>query len=186
MTNSGHPQIGISLDAKPHAYDPAANPELFEGVLTRRVVAFVIDLIIIAIPLVAGVDVHLRVRMVTFGPRLGAVLAVVAGFGDLGAVLLRPDAGQRRIRHHRHARHGNGNAHLVRRAGLFRARRRACRRFLGQRQRPDAVHPPGRPVQRPPAAAARHAGGHGGHQQPGPRGGLVARARRGADRRFRL
>ena len=62
MTNSRPSQIGISLDVKPHAYDPAANPELFEGVLTRRVVAFVIDLIIIAIPLVAGVDVHLRVR----------------------------------------------------------------------------------------------------------------------------
>jgi len=39
---------------KPHAYDPATNPELFEGVLVRRVVAFIIDLIIIAIPLVAA------------------------------------------------------------------------------------------------------------------------------------
>ena len=39
---------------KPHAYDPATNPELFEGVLVRRVVAFVIDLIIIAMPLVAA------------------------------------------------------------------------------------------------------------------------------------
>jgi uncharacterized RDD family membrane protein YckC len=46
------PRIGVSLDAKPHAYDPAANPELFEGVLPRRVVAFVIDVIIIAVPLV--------------------------------------------------------------------------------------------------------------------------------------
>lgn len=39
---------------KPHAYDPATNPELFEGVLVRRVVAFIIDLIIIAMPLVAA------------------------------------------------------------------------------------------------------------------------------------
>ena len=39
---------------KPHAYDPVTNPELFEGVLVRRVVAFIIDLIIIAIPLVAA------------------------------------------------------------------------------------------------------------------------------------
>jgi uncharacterized RDD family membrane protein YckC len=39
---------------KPHAYDPATNPELFEGVLVRRVVAFIIDLIIIAVPLVAA------------------------------------------------------------------------------------------------------------------------------------
>jgi uncharacterized RDD family membrane protein YckC len=54
MTDSGTPRIGISLDAKPHAYDPTANPELFEGVLARRVMAFVIDVIIIAVPLVIG------------------------------------------------------------------------------------------------------------------------------------
>ena len=29
-------RIGVSIDVKPHAYDPAANPELFEGVLARR------------------------------------------------------------------------------------------------------------------------------------------------------
>jgi uncharacterized RDD family membrane protein YckC len=50
MTNSGPSQIGVSFDAKPHAYDPVANPELFEGVLWRRVVAFAIDFIVIAIP----------------------------------------------------------------------------------------------------------------------------------------
>ena len=50
MTNSGPPQIGVSFDAKPNAYDPVANPELFDGVLTRRVVAFAIDFIVIAIP----------------------------------------------------------------------------------------------------------------------------------------
>ena len=37
---------------KPHAYDPVAQPELFEGVLARRVVAFLIDVLIIAVPLV--------------------------------------------------------------------------------------------------------------------------------------
>src|SRR5580698_1993495 len=52
MTDSGTPRIGISLDAEPHAYDPIANPELFEGVLARRVMAFVIDVIIIVVPLV--------------------------------------------------------------------------------------------------------------------------------------
>ena len=54
MTDSGPLRIGISLDVKPHAYDPTANPELFEGVLARRIVAFGIDIIIIAIPLVAA------------------------------------------------------------------------------------------------------------------------------------
>jgi len=52
--NNGPGQIGTGFDLKPHAYDPAANPELFEGVLARRVVAFIIDFIIIAIPLVAA------------------------------------------------------------------------------------------------------------------------------------
>ncbi|HEY2531256.1 MAG TPA: RDD family protein [Xanthobacteraceae bacterium] len=53
MTDTGPSRLGVSFDIKPHAYDPIANPELFEGVLARRVVAFVIDLIIIAIPLIA-------------------------------------------------------------------------------------------------------------------------------------
>ena len=43
-------RIGVSIDVKPHAYDPAVNPELFEGVLARRFVAFLIDVNIIAIP----------------------------------------------------------------------------------------------------------------------------------------
>ncbi|MBV8790871.1 MAG: RDD family protein [Pseudolabrys sp.] len=42
----------VPIDVKPHAYDPDLNPELFEGVLARRVVAFAIDFIIIAIPVV--------------------------------------------------------------------------------------------------------------------------------------
>jgi uncharacterized RDD family membrane protein YckC len=43
-------RIGVSIDVKPHAYDPATNPELFEGVLARRFVAFLIDVTILAIP----------------------------------------------------------------------------------------------------------------------------------------
>lgn len=42
---------GVTMDVKPHAYDPSAQPELFEGVLARRIVAFVIDVIIISIPI---------------------------------------------------------------------------------------------------------------------------------------
>ena len=67
MTDSGPSRIGISLDVKPHAYDPTANPELFEGVLARRVVAFVIDIIIIAIPLVAASVFIFVFGLVTFG-----------------------------------------------------------------------------------------------------------------------
>ncbi|HTV27934.1 MAG TPA: RDD family protein [Xanthobacteraceae bacterium] len=67
MTDSGTPRIGISLDAKPHAYDPAANPELFEGVLGRRVMAFVIDVIIIAVPLAVAWICILIFGLITFG-----------------------------------------------------------------------------------------------------------------------
>jgi uncharacterized RDD family membrane protein YckC len=67
MTNSGPSQIGVSFDAKPHAYDPVANPELFEGVLLRRVAAFIIDLIVIAIPLVLATIVIFVFGLLTLG-----------------------------------------------------------------------------------------------------------------------
>jgi uncharacterized RDD family membrane protein YckC len=57
----------MSFDFKPHAYDPAANPELFEGVLARRIVAFVIDVVIIAIPLIAAAAFIFVFGLVTFG-----------------------------------------------------------------------------------------------------------------------
>src|SRR5262249_22254638 len=50
MTDSAPRRIGVSIELKPHAYDPVANPELFDGVLPRRVIAFIIDVVIIAIP----------------------------------------------------------------------------------------------------------------------------------------
>jgi len=52
MPESEPKRIGLSVEVKPHAYDPAREPELFEGVLARRVVAFLIDLIIITVPLI--------------------------------------------------------------------------------------------------------------------------------------
>ena len=57
----------MSFDFKPHAYDPAANPELFDGVLARRIVAFIIDLVIIAIPLIAASAFIFIFGLVTFG-----------------------------------------------------------------------------------------------------------------------
>jgi hypothetical protein len=44
MTDSQSRGIGVSIDLKPHAYVPVANPELFRGVLARRFIAFVIPL----------------------------------------------------------------------------------------------------------------------------------------------
>lgn len=44
--------MSISMDVRPHAYDPDTSPEYFEGVLSRRIVAFVIDLALITAPIV--------------------------------------------------------------------------------------------------------------------------------------
>jgi uncharacterized RDD family membrane protein YckC len=60
-------RLGVSVDIKPHAYDPAANPELFEGVLARRVVAFLIDFVILSIPVVFVSMFIFVVGVVTFG-----------------------------------------------------------------------------------------------------------------------
>jgi uncharacterized RDD family membrane protein YckC len=67
MSDFGPKRIGISIDLKPHAYDPVASPELFEGVLARRVVAFAIDLILIAIPVMVAAMFILAFGIVTFG-----------------------------------------------------------------------------------------------------------------------
>ncbi len=52
---------------KPHAYDPETNPELFDGVLARRLIAFLIDLIILAILLVVLALFFFAVGIVTLG-----------------------------------------------------------------------------------------------------------------------
>ena len=129
MTDSGPRRIGVSIELKPHAYDPVTNPELFEGVLPRRVIAFMIDLIILSIPvLILGVFVA-AATIATLG--LAAILfallsplfwplIVIWAVCYYGFTLRQPGVGD-----HRHAHHGSGDAHLVRLARLFRARRRA-------------------------------------------------------------
>jgi uncharacterized RDD family membrane protein YckC len=67
MADSEPRRIGVSFELKPHAYDPKANPELFEGVLARRLIAFVIDLIILAIPVVLGGLFMLATTIATLG-----------------------------------------------------------------------------------------------------------------------
>ncbi len=41
-----------------HAFDPYAQPDLFRGVLMRRVVAFLIDLVVLSILIVLAVGLH--------------------------------------------------------------------------------------------------------------------------------
>lgn len=72
MTDTGPRKIGVSIELKPHAYDPAVNPELFEGVLARRCIAFLIDVVIIAIPVLFAAVFIFIFGLVTLG--LGWVL----------------------------------------------------------------------------------------------------------------
>ena len=41
-------------DVPPHVFDPLMEPELFRGVLTRRIFAFLIDLVVLSIPVIFG------------------------------------------------------------------------------------------------------------------------------------
>lgn len=60
-------RFGVTADIRPHAYDPSINPELFEGVLARRVVAFIVDLIVITVPLIAAAVFIFVFGLITFG-----------------------------------------------------------------------------------------------------------------------
>ena len=57
--------LGIPAEIRPHAYDPPTNPELFEGVLARRIVAL-IDVIVIAVPLALASILMFMIGRVTF------------------------------------------------------------------------------------------------------------------------
>ena len=57
----------MSIDIKPHAYDPATQPELFDGVLARRVLAFIIDFIVISVPVVLAAMFIFAFGIVTLG-----------------------------------------------------------------------------------------------------------------------
>jgi uncharacterized RDD family membrane protein YckC len=39
---------------QPHAFDPDLQPELFRGVLVRRIFAFLIDLVVLSVPVILG------------------------------------------------------------------------------------------------------------------------------------
>jgi uncharacterized RDD family membrane protein YckC len=61
--SAGHNDTGVP----PHAFDPWLQPELFRGVLMRRVVAFLIDLIVLSIPVVLAILFIAVFGIVTLG-----------------------------------------------------------------------------------------------------------------------
>ena len=66
-----------TFDARPALPDPQTAPELFEGVLTRRVSAFIIDLIIMGAMILAFSLVGLIAGFLTFGLAWMALFLVV-------------------------------------------------------------------------------------------------------------
>jgi uncharacterized RDD family membrane protein YckC len=52
---------------RPHAYDPYQQPELFRGVLTRRMIAFLIDLLVLTVPIILAVIFIAVFGVVTLG-----------------------------------------------------------------------------------------------------------------------
>jgi uncharacterized RDD family membrane protein YckC len=67
MSTPGPGNIGLSDASRRHAYDPLTNPELFEGVLARRAMAFIIDLVILSIPIMLAAFFILIFGVLTFG-----------------------------------------------------------------------------------------------------------------------
>lgn len=53
--------------ARPHAFDPYQQPDLFRGVLTRRVIAFLIDVIVLTVPVILAVIFIAVFGVVTLG-----------------------------------------------------------------------------------------------------------------------
>jgi len=67
MSNTSPSGVGISFNVQPHAYDPATTPEYFAGVLTRRALAFLIDVVIIAALVAFTAAVIFALGFVTLG-----------------------------------------------------------------------------------------------------------------------
>jgi uncharacterized RDD family membrane protein YckC len=58
---------GGAANVQPHAYDPWTQPELFRGVLTRRVFAFLIDVVVLSIPVILAVVFIAVFGVITLG-----------------------------------------------------------------------------------------------------------------------
>jgi uncharacterized RDD family membrane protein YckC len=72
-------RIGLTVEVKPHAYDPAHSPELFEGVLPRRLLAFAIDVAVILAPVALAFVIIILFGLVTFGLGWALLAALYPG-----------------------------------------------------------------------------------------------------------
>ena len=121
---------------QPHAFDPNLQPELFRGVLVRRIFAFLIDLVVLSVPVILGYLFIAVFGLITLG--LGwALNGWLAGPRSSG---YRYYGASRRTAFSDggHARDGSGTAHPYGASGCARRHPRgaawvsicSCRRML--------------------------------------------------------
>jgi uncharacterized RDD family membrane protein YckC len=67
MSINNRNRAASSSDFRQHAYDARAEPELFAGVVGRRFMAFLIDLIVLAVPVVLATILVFVFGIVTLG-----------------------------------------------------------------------------------------------------------------------
>jgi uncharacterized RDD family membrane protein YckC len=88
------PVVSVERRDDRFAYDPATRPELFEGVLSRRIIAFVIDAVLIVLLMIPAALVVFILGIVTLGIGwllYGALFAIVA-LGYVGLTLGGPNS----------------------------------------------------------------------------------------------
>ena len=79
--SSDSPRIGFNDNDKPHAYDAVLQREYFEGVLSRRIIAFAIDFVIILLMTLAAYVFLFIAGIFTLGLTwllIGAAFPIVA------------------------------------------------------------------------------------------------------------
>jgi uncharacterized RDD family membrane protein YckC len=65
--NGGGWRSDGGANVRPHAFDPYLQPDLFRGVLTRRMIAFVIDMFVLSVPVILACLFILVFGLVTLG-----------------------------------------------------------------------------------------------------------------------
>src|ERR1700736_6991684 len=91
MSDSGPGNTGSAWRSgtpnfQPHAFDPWLQPDLFRGVLTRRVFAFLIDLVVLSIPVILACVFIALFSVVTLG--LGWALFCMVSPGSVTWALI--------------------------------------------------------------------------------------------------
>jgi uncharacterized RDD family membrane protein YckC len=66
---------------QPHAFDPYLQPELFRGVLVRRIFAFLIDLVVLSVPVILGYLFIAVFGLITLGLGIWAIVYYGASLG---------------------------------------------------------------------------------------------------------